>query len=347
MTQKLPLAFAADLHIHAYKAHSRLLDGLWNSRVHFAMHALANVCAIAKQNEAMDIILAGDIFHVRGALRPSTLTSTITMLKRLIGRGHRFWIIPGNHDMEGSSAEWATSVDSLSGLLGAVTVFKEPTNTLVGGHRIAFIPYTHDIETFKKLVKAYDGSVDIIVCHQGIDDFKPMAGMPDTGLSAKWLAENFSGEIYAGHYHSPAINGRIAQIGSMTQLDFGDEGSTRGVLIRSDAGVALHEVRHPKFLTIDITANGKVMLPSPSEVKGNFIRIVSKSAKDAATAKALCTDYGAESITIQLVREFSKAKTETIKITTPAQMISDYIDIMPKLAPFKTKILKEYERIMS
>jgi DNA repair exonuclease SbcCD nuclease subunit len=161
------------------------------------------------------------------------------------------------------------------------------------------------------------------------------------------MGKIFRGFIASGHYHKHMLSGttlaaKHCSPGSLTQLDFGDEGMDRGITFLNGSGFNFCPIESPRFMTLVVKGSWSISKP-----KGNFIRVRGSDIKKLEKAKEYLIKAGAASVVVELEREFQKAKTETIKISTPSQMISDYIDLMPSMKPKKKELMEEYEAIMS
>lgn len=342
---KKPLVFVSDIHAHAFKSHSTITPEGINSRLADIVKALTDSVTFAIIHHAEAIIIPGDLFHVRGVMKPSILNRISECLKEAVFQGIDIHIIPGNHDMEHLSGG-DTSVDSLGEIVFVdsdatygVNVWKNPVTQLIGGRHVLFIPYIHDVEEFKEVLRRefIIGHHEVVVCHQGIDDFRPNAGIPSTGITSS-LLRDIVGDftyVFAGHYHEPKRDEKIISCGALVQHDFGDKGD-RGLWLLDYNGASFHPVNSPKFITID---SERAFEP----IKGNYIRIKSTNIKEAEKMKAMVEKEGASSASVEVVREFAPIHSEAISIEKTESMVARYIDIhAAKYGAQKENILKAF-----
>lgn len=339
---KKPLGFIADIHAHAYKNHSYTLPDGINSRLKVILDATYNAALKLKEVGGETLFIAGDVFHVRGSIKPSVFNAFADTLAQIGNLGIKVVIIPGNHDMENLN-NGATAVDTLQSING-VTVYKSPAASCIDGWNVVLFPYINSTEAFKEEVKKVCWSVDVIVCHQGIDNFKPNAAMPDCGVTAQWLIDNTKAKVFAGHYHHSRNYQSIVSIGAIAQHDFSSEGENRGMwFLYPDGNREFFPILSPRFITIDATGR---KIPKTEDVSGNYVRILAKTIATANKVRDVVESAGAASVVVHIEKEFTKSKTETIKVSNPETMISQFIDInSPKYDAIKPLILDAYRSL--
>lgn len=338
---KSPIGFIADTHIHPHKSHSEMIGSL-NSRLVNTIDAILVAGRKLKDAGGRTLFIAGDVFHVRGSIKPSTINAFVNCLNILTeDLLLKVVIIPGNHDMEHLSGG-DTSVDILNNI-ECVKVIGSPSSSKVDGWNVVAIPYQHKSEDFNNIIDSLPEDVEVIVAHQGIDDFKPYPAMTDTGVTVKGLTDSGLGSwVFSGHYHNSRISSTIVSIGSIVQNDFSSEGEDRGIWILQPNGTAqFHPIESPKFITINSGDKFKA-----DDVDGNFIRVIAKNAKSAQKTLDALVAAGAKSVVTHIEREFAKAKADTIKISNPEEMVSKYIDIQsPKYDARKSAIMDIYRSL--
>jgi len=344
----------SDFHFHNYKQHSTQINGV-NSRFLDVRDVWQEAIEIAKDNDCDVICICGDVFHVRGHLRPSVFNRVFDLFVEAAAEGFRFALIPGNHDMENYNGG-ATAIDALGHIEeqhGAKSVFVlKERGAHVGGWRILGIPYYHKTEDFKQAYEAQlsVGKADIILIHQGIDTFCSASGIPDTGLTAEYLAEKAPGAwIFAGHYHDPKqIAGstvqQVVNVGAPLQHSFGDEGSVRGCwILRPDDTVQLVPLEAPQFVTFHAAGRWKKSIAEES--KGNFVRIKADSLKRAEQWKERCLEGGALSVSIIIEKEYQSAHERPIKLSAPRKMLGEFVDKFPEYAAKKDQLLSLFDEV--
>jgi DNA repair exonuclease SbcCD nuclease subunit len=339
----MKILFISDLHFHNYKPHSEIIDGV-NSRLLDIAGAVKAAYYIGRENGCELCLVAGDIFHVRGYLRPSVL-SFVTELLAELAMEIPTVMIPGNHDMENYSGG-ATAIDNLD-LLDGVNVVTEPDMITINGQNIITIPYIHKMddfkETFQRLSKKYASPETITLIHQGIDAFAS-DGMPETGLTPEWLMAHNEGWTFSGHYHTPSNKGSVVNIGAVCHHTFGDVGENRGCYIFDN------ESKKPLYYSLAEAAPSFVDVTSGTHleeepIKDNIIRIKAKSKAEATRLARAVKDFNPKSYVVQLEKDFKTAHEKAIKVGKPFAMLSEYIDINKKFTPHKKAILDLYEEV--
>src|SRR3954470_18937004 len=95
-----PYLLVSDLHCHSWSAFAtRDADGV-NSRLRIILKELERAAHVLKQARGSTIIIAGDLFHVRGQIDPEVFNPVYATIQRLAKGGFEFFAIPGNHDLK-------------------------------------------------------------------------------------------------------------------------------------------------------------------------------------------------------------------------------------------------------
>jgi DNA repair exonuclease SbcCD nuclease subunit len=344
----VPVLVMSDIQFHSYKAHSRLVNGV-NSRLLYQIEAWKKAVSIGVKHGCRLLLIPGDIFEVRGVIKPSVFNRVTELVIDALGKGFDIGVIPGNHDMEhldaGESAidswDYLRSGSAVNATL--CKVFKTAGVYALGGHRILGIPYVHDIEAFKAVFLELSAAEapDITIIHQGIDNFNSDGAYPSTGLTAEWLEEHNSGITLCGHYHRPGLSrgGRVINVGALVQHRFSDEGSDRGCWVLHGGQVEFISIDSPRFVTI--AAPG----PVGPNCRGAIVRIRANQQKAADKLRKEAEATGALSVVVEIEKEFKPAHEKTVAISSPREMIGEYLDIVEKYKPYKEEIMELFGRI--
>jgi DNA repair exonuclease SbcCD nuclease subunit len=343
-----PLIAISDIHYHPYKAHSHIMPNGMNSRLHQILETVDTIIDKAVEIDAEAILIAGDLFHVRGQVKPSVLNTVVKQICRAIFEGISVVIIPGNHDMEDWLGE-NTAVDFLSEIadtdpdVGGCYVLKDcPVH--IGEWSIYGIPYCSKTDDFlKKFNHAKKGNYDVIMIHQGIDTFKPNEGIPDSGITAKDL--DCKSWVIAGHYHNPFISNKVIQCGAPIHHNFGDAGRDSGYwVIKNEEEAEFHKLDNLRFAYFCEEA-----IPHVDEYGGLDNCIVKVQADSMAKAKELKEwvekNYKPEVVLLDIQKEFKKSRKKTIKMSTPEKMIQEYIKSDKELKPHLKELLRVYSEL--
>jgi DNA repair exonuclease SbcCD nuclease subunit len=334
----MKILFISDLHFHAYKAHSEIVGGI-NSRlaeiaspVRAAFESNADICDLC--------VIAGDIFHVRGSIKPSVQNFVADLLSEM-AMMIPILIVPGNHDMEDYKTG-QTSVGMFD-FIPDVSVVTAPQVLELDGQKIITIPYIHKVDEFKGVFEGLSAEADadtITVLHQGIDTYRP-EGMPESGVTPSYLMKHNAGYTFSGHYHGPEVTKRIVNVGAVCQHSFGDVGITRGCFVFDT------EAKEAKFTSLAQYCPQFVDLDEdvPEGCKGNFVRVRVKTKVDARRLNKFAMDNGAKDVTVIIEKEFKTAHERPISVSKPDEMLSEYIDTQERMRPFKPEILKLYAEV--
>lgn len=299
MTVK-PYGLAADLHLHAWSSFSSVgPDGI-NSRLAGLLSELRRCAQEVHKRGGNTVVLAGDVFHVRGSVAPSVLNPTKDMLAAIHREfGTHFVIIPGNHDLEGkNTTRIGSAVTALE--CNWVEVVNEPT---WNKELMAFlVPWFESIDDLKaQLGNEVDGLIRdkyTAIIHAPIDGV--IEGLPMHGLTPEYLAELGFDRIYAGHYHNHKSFGAAVSIGALAHHTWSDVGTKAGFIIVKPGGFNWFKSHLPSFIDLN------KLSPEEQEdieliVDGNFVRIRVEAAKskDVEDARAELMKMGAKAVLVQ------------------------------------------------
>lgn len=268
-----PYGLVADLHLHGWSSFSETLPSGVNSRLQGLLSELRRCAEETKKQGGLHVVLAGDVFHVRGSVAPSVLNPTKDALTAIHEEfGTLFIIIPGNHDLEGKNT---TRIGSAVTALECewVQVVNEPMwhediNTVL-------VPWFESVDELKeqlqRLQPASDEEPGDAIIHAPIDGV--IEGIPAHGLSPEYLASLDYKHVFAGHYHNhKAFPGNAVSIGALAHHTWSDVNSRAGFLIVTPAEKFTWFQSHlPQFIDL-----GQLAGVDPEEipllVDGNFIR---------------------------------------------------------------------------
>lgn len=296
-----PYGLMADCHLHNWKAFAEINPATgMNTRLEAILSEIERCAQETKAAGGDTVYIAGDLFHVRGAVAPTVLNPVKHLFDRLIvDLGITFVILPGNHDMElRESSRIGNAVEALGGE-GVIVAHQ------VANHGTAVIvPWMEKIADLKKALEAIPPTVkhkgnDLII-HAPIDGVIPM--LPDHGLDANYLADLGFKRVFAGHYHNHKDFGNgVYSIGAIGHHTWSDVGTKAGFLIVSEDDVKWHKSHCPDF--VDITPH---MDETEAQLVAdrNFVRVRTHSTKTAEinALRTFFEDAGAKGVVIQHVR---------------------------------------------
>lgn len=336
----MKVLFMSDLHIHAFKPFASIVDGE-NSRLIDICNSVKEGIKIADKYDCEMIVVAGDVFHTRGVLKPSTIAKAKEVFENV---RQEVIMIAGNHDME-LYRGGKTSLEVFKGMNNIITVESPQYLNYGAKGDILCLPYIHETKEFKR---AYSGLLPMdclfAVIHQGVDDFGK--GLPATTLTAEYLVKDNEFDIFTGHYHSPEHylfdkGQRVVQVGAICQHSFSDIGDERGVYVydTSDKSCQFIPINvAPRFIEID-----KWDDTTAEFIKGNFVRVRGKSE----SVKKIISKLADVPYSVKLDGEFTIAHESSISISSPVKMLSDYLDIRQDLSPFKAQIIDLYKELIN
>jgi hypothetical protein len=298
-----PYGVMADLHAHSWSAFGSTNATGVNSRLAEILNEVDRCCAAIQELGGHTVVIAGDVFHVRGSVAPSVFNPVRDCLASWVVKGTKFKIIPGNHDLEGKHTQRLTSAVAMLEAPGVEILHGANGSVRMGMAFLPWIPKQSDLLTaIGDLAAEYGATVaetDLFI-HAGIDGV--LKGMPEHGLTAEKLAEFGFRRVFAGHYHHHAelAGGMVYSVGATTHQTWGDIGTKAGWLIVDDASVRWMASHAPNF--IEITGEEDETDLS-LKVDGHYVRarIGSATAGEVAAWREKLTEMGARGVLVQSV----------------------------------------------
>lgn len=340
----------ADWHFHPFKAFSRIGEDGVNSRLADIARAWRWCLEQAKKEGCEVMCVAGDLFHVRGQLKPSVVNVVLGCISDAVDRyGMRLVMIPGNHDMEDFRGG-PTAVDLFGGMMGVHVLHDRVVE--INGVKFMGIPYRHDVEEFLRVARELREAHDlqpgraVVLCHQGLDDLTER-GMPPSGLGADKVREVFGADIpvFLGHYHCFWRDDKVVQVGSPIQHSFSSEGHLNGYWIyNTEGGFCGHIInfKSPEFVTL--TGDGR-----RSWKRGDFVRIVMSDLKKAEALAEDVLKNGAGGVITQIVRDAAeyRAAEEAVGMEPRSvrSMVERYVSGQSDMEPYSARILALYDEV--
>ena len=225
-----------------------------------------------KAKKINEIVFCGDFFHSRSEITVNTLHHASTILDHF--KDFKIYMLAGNHD---SFYKNNCSVNSIRIFNGKdnIVIIDKPTLIQIGGKECFFAPWGTELKDIQEC--------DIMFGHFEIETFKMNSfKVCEGGFKSQELL-NYAPLVISGHFHlreeRKYSKGTILYVGCPFELDFGDEGSTKGYYIL-DTNNAQYEFfpnevspRHVKINLSDL-----VKIPNFAEagqviLKNNIVKV--------------------------------------------------------------------------
>jgi DNA repair exonuclease SbcCD nuclease subunit len=298
----------ADLHLHRWSSFSGTTPEGLNSRLHGLLSEIERCAAEVHEAGGQHVVLAGDVFHVRGSITPSVLNPTKDMLAHChTTYGTEFHILAGNHDLEGRNSErLGSAITALE--CGYVRVFND--YAYLDQLNAVLVPWHEETAKLKSLLEkiaAVDTAVtdtrtyDLII-HAPIDGV--IEGLPLHGLEPSYLASLGFRRVFSGHYHNHKVmeEGKVISIGALAHHSWSDIKSKAGFLL-VDSESSHFEWRAsqlPQFIDMNELVD---MDPEDIElvIDGNYVRmrVEADKSKEVEAARGELVGMGAKGVLIQ------------------------------------------------
>lgn len=322
----------SDLHLHNWPYGSTMLDGM-NSRLLDGFNVMKQIAEYINDHPVDVCVFGGDLFHTHGNIDSAVLKVAYGGMDRIVqhlARPCDMYVLVGNHDTSDKSMQvhnmhWMEAM--------GVNVVDTPWHNKYNGlpRELSFLPYTEDKEVIQNFfnVAAEKGATTCFM-HQGIAKVPMGSGFLINEIFTLDMIPDGIKHVYTGHYHEHtrvAANATI--IGDTMQLNWNDEGSTKGFLVVDTKTGKIEQIESiaPRFVTYDMVNALRPSRKAPVLIDGNFVRVTSYEDRFKDDIREELTEAGARSV------EFVAAKVDTKKLQTPStpdefhlpSLVADYI----------------------
>lgn len=279
-----PFGVCSDVHVHNWSAFSTVLDSGINSRLEIILDELIRAAVITKENGGDDLIITGDLFHVRGSITPSVLNPTKDAFNKMLESVSNIYVLTGNHDLESKDSKKITNAcESLSEIPG-VTVISETLIDMNEGRLL--VPWYEsssdlmaEIKARIKEIKSKGGDIAdfSLFIHAPMNDVIP--GLPDHGIDPTDLADFGFKYVFCGHYHNhKEVRANVFSVGALTHQTWGDVQSKAGSMVVSDLEVEHFESEAPNFVLLNLEDTPSDDDEMAKLVRGNYVKLKVGSA---------------------------------------------------------------------
>ena len=326
----MPYAILSDLHFHNWSQFSSVNNKGLNSRLEITIAELHRACQILRDRGSVEVIIPGDIFHVRGSIDPEVFNPVHDAFVKESNWGMKFTAMPGNHDLKGKDA---SSLGNAFTSLGLIHNFLVLNSTLDIKDKI-FIPWMSNINALRDEIArvAVKGAGCDLFIHAGIDGV--ITGVPEHGLTASDLAGYGFKRVFAGHYHHHKImeGGKVISIGATTQQTFSDLGAKAGFLIVDGDEIEFHATHAPSFVEVNDTTPEEDI---PIIVDGNFVRVRGLKLTDQQTLelRKSLMDMNAAGVRIEVARHVVSARPTAVTPTKGVSLESSIYSYAEEICP--------------
>lgn len=295
-----PYGLMADLHLHEWSSFSQTTEDGQNSRLVALLGEIARCCIETHAAGGDTVVMAGDIFHVRGSVSPSVLNALRDCLRRLHTTfGAKFIVLAGNHDIQGKNT---------TRLGSAVTALEcdyvQTVNAGINLGDMVLVPWIESVDALKQVLVEWSASVidsselDLIL-HAPIDGV--IKGLPEYGLTPEFLAGLGFKRVFSGHYHNHKVfEGKVHSIGALAHHTWSDINSKAGFLLVHPERVEWRKSHLPEFIDLSQLVD---LAPEdiPFMVDRNYVRVKVEASKSSAVeaARQELLDMGAIAVIVQ------------------------------------------------
>lgn len=341
----------SDLHFHNWTRFASINDDGVNSRLQETCDAMEQAVWEMRDAGVRRVYIAGDIFHVRGEIKPSVLNPVLDMFERLTNpkRGAMtIRAIPGNHDLENKESDGlGNAISALTGV--DVDVCDEDCG--YDDDKVLMVPWMSSTERLYEFLERFkDGESNglvwkkkdySVICHAPLNNV--IKGIPDHGLNPEDLAKLGFKNVFCGHYHDHKdMGGGVYSIGALTHQTFGDIGSKAGYMIVDGDDIKHRVTKAPKFVEINDPSDGDQML----DADGNYVRVrgLELNEEEIVDLRKVLVDEGARGVVIEAVKKAVTMRGTTLNagasLENSLKAYADQKSLSPEVIDGAMKLLE-------
>lgn len=340
-----PYVLLADVHCHSWSAFSTVNEDGVNSRLRIILNEIIRAAEVLKTTGGNVMVIAGDLFHVRGSVKPSVMNPVAETFQKVSDMGITVYALAGNHDLEGNDADKLGNAMQTLGSIKGFHPITEPTRVETkDGTRIFLLPWYSKLDELRHEMNVFlpAGEHDCII-HAPINGV--VKGIPDIGLTPEEIADFGFNRVFGGHFHNHVdFLNRVWSIGATAHQTWNDPGSTAGFMLVYDDHVEHIPTQAPLF--VDLTKPEHI---TPILIKGNYVRLKLSDVSEAEIKgyRTELESMGALGVSILATKKVEA--TRIAKITSGASLdvsVAEYID-KDTLFPDKKALQTEAASILS
>jgi hypothetical protein len=282
-----------------------------------------------EENNIRTVLDLGDTFDNRNYIDPAALdwakTNYYDRLKELSIDHH---IVVGNHTTKLKNTNKISSVDLILREYDNITVYKDPTEVVINGLRILFLPWINkenEEETFSLIKKT---KAKVAMGHLELNGFVPYIGhVMEDGMSSDSLTK-FE-KVFSGHYHTRSDNGKIFYIGNPYEIYFNDIEDERGFTIFDPETLDHHYINNPYRMHYQYFYDGPGNEISDN-LKDKIVKVVVRQKNDIKDFETFIETINKmqpmELKLVEAVEALDLSNLETIETEDTLTILNRYID---------------------
>ena len=320
----------SDLHLHNWPYGSNIIDGM-NSRLLDGFNVMTQIAEYINDNPVDACVFGGDLFHTHGKIDAAVLKVAFYGMEKIVCHLKRecdMYVLVGNHD----TSDKSMAVHNLHWMeaMGVSVVDSAQHNAFNGLPReLSFLPYTEDKQVIEYFFKtaAEKGNTTCFM-HQGIADVPMGSGFLINELFTLDMIPDGVKHVYVGHYHAHnRVSDKATVIGSTMQLNWSDEGATKGFLVVDTETGEIEQIESdaPKFVTYNMNNALRVGRQNQESISGNFIRVKNHVVGNEEAIRKEFMEDGARSVEFVAVVDTNRLQTpSTIDGFNLPLLVDDY-----------------------
>lgn len=328
-----PYLLSSDQHAHDWSAFSVINENGVNSRLQIILDEFSRSVDHLIEEGGDTFVMAGDLFHVRGSVKPSVLNPVSELFETICrDKGVNVLCLAGNHDLSGKDADEIGNAMQVLGMIEGFTPIVSPKVTFKK-HKLCIFPWYSELDALReKMNKAVSkiSEADLnpsdfdAVIHAPLNGV--LKGLPDTGFDPAELSSIGFRRVFVGHFHNHKSfeGGKVYSVGATTHQTWNDPGSRAGYCMVYPDRVDFIPSSAPSFVDIKSAADVDEMT-----VSGNYVRLKLEDVTEAEikTFRDELESLGAKGVNIIATKKTEATREASISSgASLEQSVAEYIE---------------------
>ncbi len=258
-----------------------------------------------EDNKIKTIIDLGDTFDHRKNIDFAALDwAKKNYYDRLRDLDCTVYTVVGNHTAYYKNTNSVNAVDLLLREYNNVKVISEPTELLIGGLPILFIPWINQENEYDTLMAIKKTKASVVMGHLEISGFQAYKGHVMEDGRDKNIFKKFD-IVFSGHYHTRSNNGKIFYLGNPYEMYWNDLNDERGFHLFDTKNLFLDPINNPYKMFYQIEYHDGIEVDF-DEYKNKIIKVIVKQKTNVAEFDDFINAlYKADAAEVKIVENFN------------------------------------------
>ena len=301
-----------------------------------------------EKNNIDTVIDLGDTFDNRDNIDPAALNwAKVNYYDRLQALNIDHRIIVGNHTAKYKNTNRINSVSLILREYSNITVYSEPTEEVIKGKKILFIPWINSENEAQTYSLINNTDAPVAMGHLELNGFRPYPGQVMEDGRNSDIFSKFK-KVFTGHFHTRSDNGTVFYIGNPYEIYFNDINDERGFVIFDTTTLEHEYINNPYKMHYNIYYEDSNIDSLNEDYENKIVRIIVRKKTDPVSFMSFIDDVNKmnplELKIIESTEEFQIEEFEHVEIEDTLSIVNRYIDDTETIEELDRSRVKEIVR---